>query len=206
MIDRPRAQGIYRAAAIASGLALPWTALALLMWLNPFALWSSAGFTIENRTPQILHVTPLGAVRMASGEARLSVLPQLALPFLAAPALRHTDIAVPAGGGVTIRGNFDDMSLGFLAVRAALGEEKAMVVDRNAARGGCCYPPRDRTIAIVGDALIPAERAIVEAVAQARAHERSRLMWWYGFTGGGLLAGAGFVFSLRRYRKSRPGA
>ncbi len=190
---------IYLGAVILSGCALPLTALAFLLLLNPYALLLSSSFTIKNQTNETVYVTPMGGVRMASGEQVLRVLPQLALPFLAAPALRKTHIPVSAGQSVSIRANFDDISLGFIAVRTSHGQEKALLVDLAATRGKCCYPPKDRVIAILDERLDPSNEAIVRAVAVA---ESGPGVWaWYGMTGVGLLIGVVFVFVLRRYLK-----
>jgi hypothetical protein len=145
----------------------------------------------------------MGGLRMASGEHVLKVLPQLELPFLAAPALRQTHIAVPPGRAVSVRANFDDISLGFIAVKTAQGREKALLVDLNATKGGCCYPPKDKMIVILDEKLVSANEAMIEAVAKAEGSAGSRLWTWYGFTTGGLVIGVVFLLSLARYRKVR---
>jgi len=203
LMNTPTARRIHLAAAILSGCALPLTALAVLLLLNPYALLLSASFSIQNQTSETVHVTPMGGLRMASGEHVLRVLPQLELPFLAAPALRQTHIAVPSGRAVSIRANFDDISLGFIAVRTSKGEEKALLVDLNATRGGCCYPPKERTIVVLDEKLVAANESIIAAVKKAEGGMESRLWWWYGLTAGGLLAGVVFLYSLARYRKLR---
>lgn len=200
----PTKRKLYLGVAILSGCGLPLTALTLLFLLNPFALVLSASFSITNQLNETVFVTPLGGVRMASGAHRWRVLPQLAVPFLAAPALRQTHVAVPPDRAVSIRANFDDISLAVIAVRTSDGEEWALLVDANAAKGGCCYAPKQDTVVISTQDLMAADERMIDVVTEAERQVGSRLRKWYAWVGIGLLPGFLFCFSLIRYRGLGP--
>lgn len=199
----PLKRYIYLGLTILSGLALPLTALALLLLFNPYPLLLSETFSVRNRTNEALLVTPVGGVRMASGEHHWAVLPQLTLPFPAAPALRQTNIPVPSGGSVSIRANFDDVSLGLVAARTSDGQEKALMVDENAARGGCCYPPKEPAVVISEGALVAANERLFDAVSKTHERLEAGIRKWYALVAAGLFIGLVIWFSLTRFRSLR---
>jgi hypothetical protein len=203
--DNAPKRGRYLALAVASGLGLPLAALAFVLLFNPYALLLSASFTVRNDLAEPALVTPLAGVRLESGEHRWKVLPRLALPFLAAPAYPRARIPVAPGETLTLRANFDDGSLAVLAVETASAPDRAMLVDREAAAGGCCYPPRNRALVLNRDAVVPVERRMLQAVREVDAATPRALGIWYGIVACGLGDLALFVFALRRYRALRPG-
>ena len=194
----------YLALAVVTGLGLPLAALAFVLLFNPYALLLSASFTVRNDLPEPALVTPLAGVRFASGEHRWKVLPRLALPFLAAPAYPRARIPVAPGETITLRANFDDASLAVLAVETASAPDRAMLVDRAAAAGGCCYPPRNRAIVVTREAVVPVERRMLDAVREIDAATPRALGIWYGLVAAGLADLALFVFALRRRRSLGP--
>lgn len=196
----------YLALAVLAGLGLPLAAFAFVLLFNPYALLLGSSFTVRNDLAEPALVTPLAGVRMASGEHRWKVLPRLALPFLAAPGYPRARIPIAPGETITLRANFDDGSLAVLTVETASAPDRAMLVDRAAAAGGCCYPPRNRDIVIAPGAVVPVERRMLEAARDVDAATPRALAIWYGLVLAGLADLALFIFALRRYRALRPAA
>jgi hypothetical protein len=190
----------YLALAVIAGLGLPLAAFAFVLLFNPYALILSASFTVRNDLDEPALVTPLAGVRLANGEHRWKVLPRLAAPLLAAPAYPRARIPVAPGQAIELRANFDDASLGVIAVETASAPDRAMLVDREAAAGGCCYPPRNREIVITRAAVVPVERRMLDAVRAVDAATPQALGIWYGLVIAGLADLALFIFALRRYR------
>ena len=201
--DPARMRRRYLALAMVAGLGLPLAAFAFVLLFNPYALLHSASFTVRNDLSEPALVTPLAGVRLENGEHRWKVLPRLALPFLAAPAATRARIPVSPGETITLRASFDDASLAVLAVETAWAPG-AMLVDREAAAGGCCDPPRNRAIVITRDAVVPVERRMFDAVLEVDAATPRALAIWYGLVVAGLADLWLFLFALRRYRGSRP--
>ncbi|NJD86388.1 MAG: hypothetical protein FIB05_00055 [Betaproteobacteria bacterium] len=186
---------------LASTVALAWAQplafFALLLLFNPYAILSAAEFTVANALDERIEVTPMAVVRLVSGEYHWKVVPQLAVPGLAAPPRREVAIAVPPGQSVTIRGNFDDVSLAAIAVEAAGQPLQMLVVDRTAAIGACCYAPKARQFVVTKEALEPGSRNLADTVAKAK--EADRAPGWYAWVGGGLAVGVLFLLSLAAY-------
>jgi hypothetical protein len=191
------------ALAIVSGLGLPLAALAVVLLLNPYALLLAGTFSVRNTLPETIMVTPLAGVRMASGEHVWKVLPRLAVRFLAAPAYPQARIPIPPGEARRLHANFDDASLGVLAVATASEPGRAMLVDRAAAAGGCCYPPRNPEIVVRAEALVHVERRMLEAVDEADRGTARRLVLWYSIVGSGGVVLLVFLVSVRKYRSLR---
>lgn len=190
-----------RLLAVSTGLlalGLPLTLFSLLILLNPYAILLSVEFTVVNALDEPIEVTPVGVLRMASGQRQWRVVPQLAVSFLAAPPRREARIPVPAGGAVSIRANFDDISLAAVAVDAAGRPTRVQVVDEAAAVGSCCYAPKQRRIVVAKEGLSPASTRLVEEVTRARQADRAVL--WYAWFAGGLAVGVLFVLSWRALR------
>jgi hypothetical protein len=179
-------------------LGLPLTLLSLLLLLNPYAILLGTEFTVVNGLDEPIEVTPVGVLRMASGEYQWRVVPQLAVSFLAAPPRREVQIPVPAGENIPIRANFDDISLAAIAVDSAGKPGRVLIVDDAAAIGQCCYPPRHRRIVVSKEGLSPATTRLAAAVTRAR--EADRALGWYAWCAAGLAVGVLFVLSLRAQR------
>ena len=183
---------------LASTLVLAWVLplafVSLFLLLDPDAILAGAEFTVVNSLGVPIEVTPVGVMRTASGDYQWKVVPQLAVAFLAAPARREVGIPVPAGASVPIRATFDDASLAAIAVDTAGEPGRVLLVDRAAAMGQCCYPPRQRRVVVAREGLVTATRALVDAVAKAR--EEDRASGWYAWVAGGLAVGVLFVLSL----------
>lgn len=186
-------------------LGLPITLLSLLALLNPYAIALSAEFSVTNGLPEPIEVTPMGVVRMATGEFHWQVVPQLAVRFLAAPPRRQVAIQVPPGHTVAIRGNFDDISLAAIAVDTASQPGQVLMIDEKAAIGGCCYAPTRRQILVSKESLRQGSRNLADTIAKAKATDRT--LRWYSFVGLGLAVGVAFTLSLLAYLRAsrRPG-
>jgi hypothetical protein len=194
---------LFGALAILAGLGLPLTGLAVLLMLDPYRILLSKDFEVRNSLAEAVEVTPVGGMVMFSGEKRWHVVPQLASPFLAAPAFRQARLPVAPGQTISLRGNFDDISLGVIIVGTADGRERALVVDEDAARGKCCYPPKPGPIVIAEKDLEPASRGMLAEVARAHAESPSHARGWYLLVGSGLAAAVLFALFLARYRALR---
>ena len=192
----------YLALAVLSGLGLPLAALAFALIFNPYALLFSGSFSVRNELSETALVTPLAGVRYANGEHRWKVLPRLA-PFVAVPAYPRARIPVAPGETVTLRVNFDDASLAVLAVETASAPNRAMLVDREAAAGACCFPPRNPVVALTNESVVPVERRMFDAVREVDVATSGALAIWYGLVLAGLLDLGLFVFALRSYRTLR---
>ncbi|MCW5593132.1 MAG: hypothetical protein KIS74_13610 [Burkholderiales bacterium] len=182
------------ASTVALAWALPLAFFALLLLFNPYAILSAAEFAVANSLGEAIAVTPMAVVRLASGEYAWKVVPQLAVPGLAAPPRREVAIPIAPGQSVTIRGNFDDVSLAAIAVEAAGQPPQMLVVDRTAAIGACCYAPKVRQFVVTKEALEPGSRKLADTVAKAK--EADRVAGWYAWVGSGLAVGVLFVLSL----------
>lgn len=193
------------ASTLVLALGLPLSLLALLMLFNPYAIGLSTEFTVVNGLDETVEVTPMAVVHLASGERFWRVVPQLAVPYLAAPPRREAAIPVAPGEAVAIRGNFDDVSLAAIAVETAGQPVRMLIVDPGAALGGCCYAPKTLRIAISNEALEPGSQRLADAVAYAKSHSRA-LDWWL-LAGSGLAVGVLFILSLRAWPSvsRRPG-
>lgn len=186
------------ASTVVLAWGLPLAFVSLFLLLDPRPILGGAEFTVANSLGVPIEVTPVGILRAASGDHEWKVVPQLAVAFLAAPARRQVGIPVPAGAAVAIRATFDHVSLAAIAVDVAGEPGRMQVVDRAAAMGQCCYPPRQRRFVVEKEHLSPATRGLVEAVAKAR--EGDGADGWYAWAAGGLALGVLFVLSLLAYR------
>ncbi len=196
-MDAASRRRLLLASTVALAWALPLAFFALILLLNPYAILSAADFTVTNSLDEAIAVTPMAVVRLASGEYHWKVVPQLAVPGLAAPPRREVAIPVPPGQAVAIRGNFDDVSLAAIAVEAAGQPLRMLVVDRAAAIGTCCYAPKARRLVVTKEELEPGSRNLADAIAKAK--EADRTLGWYAWVGSGLAVGVLFLVSLVAY-------
>lgn len=194
----PTLRRLLLASTVVLAWGLPLAFLSLFLLLNPYAILPGAEFTVVNSLGVPIEVTPVGVLRMASGDYQWKVVPQLAVAFLAAPPRREVRIPVPAGASVSIRATFDEISLAAIAVDTAGEPGRVLLVDRAAAMGQCCYAPRQRRVVVAKEGLAPATRALVDAVAKAR--EEDRATGWYAWVAGGLAVGVLFLLSLLAHR------
>jgi len=102
--------------------------LSMLVWGGMiFETVFIADFVVENRTTEIVWITPIGA-RGEEGTRGLLPVTIAGSPFHL-PAFRYGDFRLNPGEAVTIYYDFDDVNLAEIAVRDARGRWKQIVVD-----------------------------------------------------------------------------
>jgi hypothetical protein len=188
------------ALALLGVVALPLGVVAVALLFNPYALLFGSTFSVRNDLVEAVVVTPLAAVRTKEGTHHWKVLPLMVHRFVAAPAYPRARAIVLPGQTVRFHANFDDASLAVIAVESSVAPPRALMVDREAAMGGCCYAPRRRVFGIASRDLVPVEPAMIEVVAAVDDATPRALGLAYGLVVAGLGLLAAFVVALRRYR------
>ena len=192
---------IYLILSIFSGFGLIITAVAVLVLFNPYVVMLSTEFSIQNQLVKAVRVTPLGALVMKNGEHRWYVLPQLSVLFMALPAIKSTRILVPPGETRKIRFNYDDISLAAFAVKVQDEAEELFIVDLNAAKGWCGYPPKQNIFVITESMqLMPLPANIAKMLDETELVISSRLNNYIVLLIVALLPPFGLWFFIRRYR------
>jgi hypothetical protein len=126
---------------ILNGLLLPLCCVPVLFLINavnPMQLAFITGFTVENRTAEVLYVTPIGTVGPA-GERHPLPMALWKVPWV--PASERAKIPVQSAEKITLYYDWDDINFSELVIETPSGELRQLVVNANPTANQYTKPP-----------------------------------------------------------------
>ena len=192
-----RARRMVLAASVALAaflLPLSVSTVAILIGpLNPMQAAFITEFTIENRSGETVHITPVGTVGM---EGHKGLLPQFVSAFPAIPAKKESNLIVADRQSIRILYDWDDINFSEIAIRDEAGKWYQLVTDPEPTKDQY-HPPHAKHYEIGKLAeLPPATRDVIKA---AQAWPSSA--WILGFAVAGVLVPVVLIWTIIRYRR-----
>jgi hypothetical protein len=183
---------------VLNGVLLPLSCIpALLLFnsVNTMELAFITAFTVENRSPAPIYVTPIGTV---GREGRKWPLPLVIWQAPWVPASQRAHFLVPNGQSITLNYDWDDINFSELVVEEEGRGLQQLVVNPNPTANQYTIPPTTHFVIGAGERLGPVDPKVREAYETARHPTR-----WLLILAGTTAPLISFILLRRWYRRIR---